>query len=202
MLYNKTIAVFRNSLSTQSAASWDIEVENYTIALQAIPVILKHHNWLHERQMGVEVFLRPKSDDPEIQKQVLKIGAIPPTPNDMSQVEEIYFRQYLPDHSLFSTRLVHTLATVAGVSAAVYGIFSSSWLCIPAGLLLIYESGFHSHLFLERNIPSSTKYPLGSVYSDLRVTLQMLLNPFTGGMDKDLAKAGIYDVTKKTIKQE
>jgi hypothetical protein len=187
-------------LTTKS--SWDIEVKDYTRALEAIPTLLKYHNWLHERQLRVEVFIRPTNNDPEMQKNTIKVGAIPPTSNVMSDWEDIYFHQYLPDHSLPSTRLVHTIATVMGVSAAVYGIFSSSWLYIPLGIGLIYESGFHAHLFLERNIPSSTKYLLGSVYSDIRVTLQTLLNAFTGGMDRDLEKAGIYDVTKKVIKQD
>jgi hypothetical protein len=187
-----------NELAYKSSGttSWKVKVINLTTALEVGALLMQHHNYLYQRQKGVEVYLQPSTINIDMQKDIMKIGERPPTPNNLETFEDVYFEQYLPDHSLPMTRWIHALATIAGVSGAVYGIFSANWHYIPAGIGFIYASGFLSHLFVEKNTPSSGKYPLQSIYSDLRVTFQTLLNPFTGGMDRDLAVAGIYNVNK------
>lgn len=179
---------------------WRVRVEDQPTALEVSGRMMEHHSYLHTRQLGVEVYVMENSSDPRVRNRAIQIGVRPPTSNTLKTNEEVYFQQYLGDHSLAKTRRVHMLATVAGVATAVYGLYSGNYWLVPLGVGSIYEAGFHSHLFVERNIPSSTKYPKGSVYSDLRVTLQTILNPLTGGMDKDLEKAGIYDVSKDVKK--
>jgi hypothetical protein len=197
-LYNVALEILKPEQKdcVKEDTTWKIRVKDYDSIWEPLRKLLKHHNYLHEAKFRVEVYSIPDSNDVALQKQVIKIGLRPPTSDNLKTCEEVYREQYLPDHSLFSTRLIHTLATVVGVSGAVYGIFHGQWISIPLGIGLIYEAGFHSHLFIEKNIPSSTKYPLQSVYSDLRVTFQMLTNWLTGGMDADLARADIYDVEK------
>lgn len=175
----------------RTRTEWKIEVKNLTQAMWIVGSLFQQHTYIEARKEGVDLFASAKTEDPELSQHAIRIGDCPPTSTNLKGYYEVYIKEYLRSHSLPSTRLVHTVATILGVSLCAYGIFNGNWWCILGGIGGIYEAGFHSHLFLEKNIPSSTKYPKESVYGDFRVTIQTLLNPFTGGMDKDLRMAGI-----------
>lgn len=179
-----------------SEYTWSIRYNNWSDAERTITTILLQHNFLDERQnAGSEVFLTPVSTDRRIQNMAIKIGARPPTPDTLSTGEDVYFIQYLPDHSLSATRWAHIIPTLLTASTVAYNVYKRDWkyaaASLACGTAAIYECGFLSHLFVERNIPSASKYPLLSVYSELRMTWNSLTNFWTGAMDRDLTRAGI-----------
>lgn len=179
-----------------SEYTWRIRYNNWSDAERTIATVLLQHNFLDERKnAGSEVFLTPVSTDRRIQNMAIKIGARPPTPDDLTTGEAVYLIQYLPDHSLSATRWAHIIPTMLTASAVAYHVYKRNWkhaaASLAAGTASIYECGFLSHLFIERNIPSASNYPVLSIYSELRMTFNSLTNFWTGAMDRDLTRAGI-----------
>ena len=149
-LSQRKIAIVRHQTKNQVRYNLCSERDMMNLLLH-----LSHpHTYLHTRQLGVEIFGMGEGS------AVIKVGERPPTSNQLSGFEEVYFKQYLPDHSLHSTRLVHTIATVIGVAMALFALYSGRWYLFPLGILAIYEAGFHSHLFIERNTPLRRNIPL------------------------------------------
>jgi len=179
-----------------SKYTWTIRYNNLKDAQQVIAVLVRHHTFLHERaNASSEVFLSPESTNPELQNMAIKIGARPPTSDNFKTFDEVYFKQYLPDHSQPATRWAHIIPTVLTTATVAYNVWNGNWgsafTSLACGTALIYECGFHSHLFIEKNIPSTIKYPLYSACSELKMTWNTLTNFVTGAMDRDLVIAGI-----------
>lgn len=183
----------QNNISYESnkrSRMWNFEVKDLSSAMQIAGLMMTKHTYLKAREEGVDLYISAKTDDLNLKQCAIKIGERPPTTDNWQTCEEFYLQRYLPDHSLEKTRLIHTAATVVGISSAIFGIFQLNPWWFFGGIGLIYESGFHSHLFVEKNTPSSAEGlqdAFYSVYGDFRVTWKTLF----GGMEDDLKKAGI-----------
>lgn len=173
------------SANFQSGRFWKVDVVDWQTAMLVAERLKSVHDYQHEREEGVELFISPNTDDPIKLKESIKIGARPPT-YDLKTFDEVYYQAYLPDHSRKETRICHLLATIAGVGIAAYGIFSGNYLytlAIPG----IYLPAIASHVVFEGNGPTSSKYLKWSILSEPFMSFRML----TGKINEDLDIAGV-----------
>ena len=94
---------------------------------------------------------------------------------------------YLTQHTKPLTRAWHMVGTVTG-TALVVAVASGA----NVGLLLVaviagYGPAWATHFLIEKNRPATFTYPVWSFISDYR----MLAVWLTGGLSRDLEKAGI-----------
>jgi Predicted membrane protein len=101
------------------------------------------------------------------------------------------FRQfwpvYLRAHADPRCRALHYLASLIGLSALLALVLTGDWRWLLAGLVGAYASAWAGHLFMEKNLPLTFRYPLWSLAADYRMFFRWL----TGGLRTDLARAGV-----------
>ncbi len=98
-----------------------------------------------------------------------------------------FWPYYLREHASPLTRRAHAVGTLAGVGVLVLGVLSGSLWLVLLALVIGYGFAWGSHMLVERNRPATFKYPLWSLWSDLRMAWLML----TGGLEAELRKAGV-----------
>ncbi len=106
--------------------------------------------------------------------------------NDISTYRQ-FWPYYLREHSKALTRGLHFLGTGLAVAAlCTAAILGSGWLVLGA-LGLGYGPAWYAHFFVERNRPTTFRFPLWSLVSDVRMVGLWL----TGRLSKELEMAGV-----------
>ncbi len=98
-----------------------------------------------------------------------------------------FWPYYLREHARPLTRTVHAAGTFAGLALLLAGLLFGPWWLVPAALVVGYGAAWGSHMLVERNRPATFRYPLWSLWSDLRMAGLMA----TGRLDGELRKAGV-----------
>jgi hypothetical protein len=94
---------------------------------------------------------------------------------------------YLREHSLPTTRGLHYAGTSLVVLIAIAALATGTWWLLLALPVAGYGFAWASHALIERNRPATFTYPLWSLRADFRMWRLWL----TGGLDRELASAGI-----------
>jgi hypothetical protein len=98
-----------------------------------------------------------------------------------------FWPHYLREHANPLTRKVHTAGTLAGMAVLAAAILAGSWWLGLLAVVLGYGFAWGSHLLVERNRPATFRYPLWSLWSDLRMAWLLL----TGRLEAELRRAGV-----------
>ena len=94
---------------------------------------------------------------------------------------------YLREHARPETRFWHIAGTGLAMLLLAAGVLAlSPWLCL-ASIIAGYGPAWIAHFFVEKNRPTTFRYPLWSLASDVRMTATWL----TGGLESELEKAAI-----------
>jgi hypothetical protein len=110
---------------------------------------------------------------------------------DMSAPKITTYREfwpyYLREHAKPRTRAIHYVGTGLATASLIAAIVTGNpWLLIVM-LFAGYGPAWIGHFFIEHNRPATFTYPLWSLFSDFRMAFTWL----TGGMARELAKAGV-----------
>ena len=100
-----------------------------------------------------------------------------------------FWPYYLHEHRQPRTRALHLAGT--GVTTALLGagiVTANVWF-VPAAILAGYAPAWFAHFVVEKNRPATLRYPVWSLISDFRMAGIWL----TGGLDRELKRAGIRD---------
>ena len=81
-----------------------------------------------------------------------------------------YWTLYLKAHRKRSTRLVHYVATVVGLSSSGVGLLMLEPVVVGAGIAASYALAIASHVLFERNHPMILVNPIWGARADLRMT--------------------------------
>ena len=98
-----------------------------------------------------------------------------------------FWPYYLGEHARPATRLWHIAGTSIATLVLVVGVFSAAPGLILAAIVVGYLPAWVAHFAIERNKPATFRYPLWSLISDFRMAGLW----FTGGLEEELAKAGV-----------
>jgi hypothetical protein len=98
-----------------------------------------------------------------------------------------FWPYYLREHAQGATRAIHIFGTVAAIAFVVLAIVFATWWLLIGALFAGYGPAWVAHFLVEKNRPATFRYPLWSLVSDFRMTATW----FTGGLARELAKAGI-----------
>ena len=100
-----------------------------------------------------------------------------------------FWPYYLNEHKRPATRALHLAGTgVATVLLAAGLILANFWLVLAA-VLAGYGPAWFAHFAVEKNRPTTFRYPLWSLISDFRMAGTWL----AGGLHRELERAGIRD---------
>ncbi len=98
-----------------------------------------------------------------------------------------FWPYYLREHASPVTRRVHALGTLAGIVVLAWALLAGPWWLLLVAMVIGYGFAWGSHMLVERNRPATFRYPLWSLWSDLRMAWLML----TGRLEAELRKAGV-----------
>jgi hypothetical protein len=94
---------------------------------------------------------------------------------------------YLGEHSKPATRAWHLFGTGLALAVLAVAIVSGRYVWGFAALVAGYGFAWASHATIEHNRPATFRYPLWSLYSDLRLFFLFA----TGGLGTELARHGL-----------
>src|SRR5262245_11677759 len=94
---------------------------------------------------------------------------------------------YLNAHQRSATRVMHYLATVTGILAAIVAILTGMYWLFPLGIGLSYVLAVVSHWVFERNQPLILVSPHWGAVSDLRMCWLAL----TGRLETEAMRQGV-----------
>ena len=103
------------------------------------------------------------------------------------QTFEEFFRYYLGQHSLPSTRALHYIGTTLFLASLVAFAVTLQWPYILLAIVVGYLFAWIGHFFIEKNRPATFTYPLWSFISDLKMFFLFV----TGQLGRHLEAAGV-----------
>ena len=98
-----------------------------------------------------------------------------------------FWPYYLNEHKQPKTRAIHLVGTGATVVLLAAGLVTANILLLPAAVLAGYGPAWFAHFMVEKNRPTTFRYPVWSLISDFRMAAMWL----AGGLHTELKRAGI-----------
>jgi hypothetical protein len=98
-----------------------------------------------------------------------------------------FWPYYLNEHKQPRTRALHLAGTGATAALLAAGVVTANIWFLPAAVLAGYGPAWFAHFVVEKNQPTTFRYPLWSLISDFRMAAIWL----TGGLHRELKRAGI-----------
>ena len=92
---------------------------------------------------------------------------------------------YLSEHSRPATRVLHLIGTTLGIALMIYLIAIGKWWLFFLGFVPGYGFAWLAHFLVEKNKPATFRYPLWSLYGDLRMYALL----WRDRMEPELARA-------------
>ena|SRR5438105_12920743 len=96
---------------------------------------------------------------------------------------------YLREHADPRTRLWHIAGTGLAVVLLAAAVVAYSFELVIAAVIAGYGPAWVTHFLVEKKRPATFRYPIWSLFSDLRMTGAWL----RGTLDRELAQAGLRD---------
>lgn len=106
-----------------------------------------------------------------------------------------FWLYYLQQHQKPTTRALHYVGTLLGVSIVTAGIVMNLRPAIYLGFVFAYLLAWIGHFGFEKNRPATFRYPLWSFISDFR----MLYCFLTGSLGSELARAQTAELEKENV---
>jgi hypothetical protein len=94
---------------------------------------------------------------------------------------------YLAEHRRPATRAMHLAGTALALVLLLLGAFFRDGSLVVAALFAAYGFAWIAHAVIERNRPATFKYPLWSLYSDMRMFALFL----GGRLSREIDRHGI-----------
>jgi hypothetical protein len=98
-----------------------------------------------------------------------------------------FWPYYLNEHKQPKTRALHLAGTGVTTALLAAGIVTTNIWFLPAAVFAGYGPAWFAHFVVEKNKPTTFRYPLWSLISDFRMAATWL----AGGLDRELKRAGI-----------
>ena len=98
-----------------------------------------------------------------------------------------FWPYYLRQHAKLRTRQWHIVGTGAAVALLLGSLVAASPSLFVASLVAGYGPAWLAHFLVEKNRPTTWRYPVWSLASDFRMAGLWL----SGGLARELEKAGI-----------
>jgi hypothetical protein len=92
--------------------------------------------------------------------------------NTLSTFAE-FWDHYVDEHQHPVNQLLHVIGTISGIGCIVLAVVDSLWWAL-AILPVGYGSAWMGHIFIERNLPATLKYPLWSLRADYRLVFRLV----------------------------
>jgi hypothetical protein len=106
--------------------------------------------------------------------------------NDITNYRD-FWPYYLREHANPRTRSIHIFGTwIAVALLAASALTANPWLLLPAPIAG-YGPAWYAHLAIEKNRPTTFRFPLWSLYSDFRMATLSLV----GRLPQELERAGV-----------
>lgn len=103
---------------------------------------------------------------------------------------DAFWLHYLRVHSSPRTRRIHYIAITVGIVGVIVGAFVDDYGLIAIGsIIAAYLIAWSAHATIEHNLPAFFEAPFWSLAAGMRMYVTWL----TGGLDKQLRRAGVNE---------
>ena len=106
--------------------------------------------------------------------------------NDISTYRQ-FWPYYLREHAQPLTRAMHFFGTGLALAMLGMAVISVNGWFVPAALISGYGPAWAAHFMVEHNRPATFRFPLWSLFSDVRMAGLWL----AGRLSKELEIAGV-----------
>jgi hypothetical protein len=100
-----------------------------------------------------------------------------------------FWPYYVLAHRQPTTRIFHSIGTLAGWGLIVAAILSGHWWLILVAIVLPYALAWFSHFFVEHNRPATFGHPLWSWLADQKMVAMVL----AGKMNQEVRRCAALE---------